>query len=109
MSAFHSDGARCNGLTRSTSFGAFYFVVKTPKLVIVAILSLVTAILIVGYELQVQVIGVEAAMSNGQPAYPTYELAPYRLATVAGGIAIALYVKPPMLCLMYCSLITLIF
>lgn len=27
--------------------------------------------------------------SNGQPAYPTYELAPYRLATVAAGLFVA--------------------
>ncbi|KAI7312325.1 hypothetical protein KC315_g12015 [Hortaea werneckii] len=68
---------------------AFYFVVKFPKLIIVAILSLVTAVLIIGYELQVDKIGVQASESNGQPAYPTYELAPYRLATVVGGLFVA--------------------
>lgn len=69
--------------------GAFYFVLKMPKLIVVAILSLVTAVLIIGYELQVQKIGVKASESNGQPAYPTYELAPYRLATVVGGLFVA--------------------
>lgn len=78
-------------------FLAYYFVLKFPKLAIVAILGLVTAILIIGYELQVKVIGVEVATSNGQPAYPTYELAPYRLATVVGGIFVALYVLQPRL------------
>ncbi|KAI6870077.1 hypothetical protein KC343_g7546 [Hortaea werneckii] len=68
---------------------SFYFVVKFPKLIIVAILSLVTAVLIIGYELQVDKIGVQASESNGQPAYPTYELAPYRLATVVGGLFVA--------------------
>lgn len=68
---------------------AFYFVLKFPKMVIVAILSLVTAVLVIGYELQVQKIGVVASESNGQPAYPTYELAPYRLACVTGGLFVA--------------------
>lgn len=54
-----------------------------------AILSVVSTILILGYELQVQVLGVTASESNGQPAYPTYLLAPYRLATVAGGLFVA--------------------
>lgn len=70
---------------------SFYFVVKTPKFIVVAILSMVTAVLIIGYELQVAVIGIEASTSNGQPAYPTYLLAPYRLATVAGGIFVAFF------------------
>jgi hypothetical protein len=39
--------------------------------------------------LQVRVIGTQAAESNGQPAYPTYILAPYRLATVVCGIVVA--------------------
>ncbi|KAK5126657.1 hypothetical protein LTR85_009591 [Meristemomyces frigidus] len=70
-------------------FCAFYFILKFPKLIVVAILSLVTAVLVIGYELQVQHIGVQASESNGQPAYPTYELAPYRLACVTGGLFVA--------------------
>lgn len=70
-------------------FLAFYFVIKFPKLIIIAILSLVTAVLIIGYELQTQKIGKKLSESNGQPAYPTYELAPYRLATVAAGLFVA--------------------
>lgn len=54
-----------------------------------ALLSVVSTVLIIGYELQVQVLGVAASESNGQPAYPTYLLAPYRLATVAGGLFVA--------------------
>lgn len=67
----------------------FYGLLKFPKFVIVAILSVVSTVLIVGYELQVQVLGVAVSESNGQPAYPTYLLAPYRLATVAGGLFVA--------------------
>jgi hypothetical protein len=67
----------------------FYVLVKFPKYAIVAILSIVTGILILGYELQVGELGVKLATSNGQPFYPIYELAPYRLATVAGGLLVA--------------------
>ena len=45
--------------------------------------------MIVGYELEVRVLGVKVAESNGQPAYPIYLLGPYRLATVVGGLAVA--------------------
>lgn len=67
----------------------FYALLKFPKFVVVALLSVVSTVLIIGYELQVQVLGVTVSESNGQPAYPTYELAPYRLATVAGGLFVA--------------------
>jgi hypothetical protein len=42
-----------------------------------------------GYELQVRVIGEKVATATGQAFYPIYELAPYRLLTVAGGVLIA--------------------
>ena len=71
-------------------FCCYYIIVKLPKFTIVGILSIVTSILIIGYELQVRVIGIKIAESNGQPAYPTYELAPYRLAIVTAGIFVAL-------------------
>ncbi|KAK6594715.1 hypothetical protein H4I96_10446 [Botrytis cinerea] len=53
------------------------------------IIAIVTQVLIVGYELQVRKIGIVASTSNGQPYYPIYELAPYRLACVAGGSFVA--------------------
>lgn len=71
------------------TFLGFYVVVKFPKFVIVAVLAIVTQTLIIGYELEVRVLGVQAATSNGQPAYPIYELAPYRLACVASGLGVA--------------------
>ncbi|RMZ71113.1 mfs transporter [Pyrenophora seminiperda CCB06] len=70
----------------------FYIVIKRIDLVIVGIISVVTATMIVGYELQVRKIGTQAATaSTGQPAYPIYELGPYRLATVVGGLAVAFF------------------
>ena len=39
--------------------------------------------------MQVRVLGLKIATSNGQPAYPVYILAPYRLATVTAGILVA--------------------
>lgn len=67
----------------------FYILIKFPKYAIVALLSMVTAIIILGYELQVGELGVKLATSNGQPYYPIYELAPYRLVTVVGGLFVA--------------------
>lgn len=67
----------------------FYIPLKRPDLIIVALISVVTATMIVGYELEVRKIGVQLATSNGQPAYAIYILGPYRLATVIGGLAVA--------------------
>jgi hypothetical protein len=44
---------------------------------------------IIGYELQVRVLGIPRATATGQPYYPVYELAPYRLLAVAAGSFIA--------------------
>ncbi|MCJ1310085.1 hypothetical protein MMC25_003746 [Agyrium rufum] len=62
-----------------------YFLLKIPRFTPVVIITMVTQVLILGYELEVRKIGVQLATSSGQPYYPIYELAPYRLATVAGG------------------------
>ena len=69
----------------------FYIPLKRMDLVIVGMISVVTATMIVGYELQVRKIGVQAATTTGQPAYPIYQLGPYRLATVVGGLAVAFF------------------
>lgn len=68
---------------------AFWVVVKKPKYVVVGIISAITTVLIIGYELQVQKIGVVLSTSNYQAYYPIYLLAPYRLACVAGGLFVA--------------------
>jgi hypothetical protein len=67
----------------------FYIPLKHINLVIIGVISVVTTTLIVGYELEVKKIGRQRAESNGQPYYPIYELGPYRLATVAGGLVVA--------------------
>ncbi|KAJ4372705.1 hypothetical protein N0V86_008069 [Didymella sp. IMI 355093] len=69
----------------------FYIPLKRMDLVIVGMISVVTATMIVGYELQVRKIGVAASTVTGQPAYPIYQLGPYRLATVVGGLAVAFF------------------
>lgn len=68
---------------------AFYIPIKMFRFRVIGIISIVTTAMIIGYELQVRKVGEKIATSNGQPYYPIYLLAPYRLATVSGGIAVA--------------------
>lgn len=66
-----------------------YFFIKYPRFLPIWLICIVTQVLIIGYELQVRKIGIALAASSGQPFYPIYELAPYRLACVAGGSFVA--------------------
>lgn len=68
---------------------AFYIPIKMFRFRAVGIISIITTSMIIGYELQVRRVGEAVATSNGQAFYPIYLLAPYRLAVVAGGIAVA--------------------
>jgi hypothetical protein len=70
-------------------FLEMYFFLKFPRFIAVWLVTIVTQVLIIGYELQVRKIGIAAASASGQPYYPIYELAPYRLACVAGGSFVA--------------------
>ncbi|OAP65161.1 hypothetical protein AYL99_01133 [Fonsecaea erecta] len=70
-------------------FLGFYTIFKYPQFSVGAILFNVTNLLIVGYELEVNKLGKETVTSNGQPYYPIYLLAPYRLATVLTGTFVA--------------------
>ncbi len=72
-------------------FCRFYFVIKFPLYLRAAIISIMSSVLLTGYELQVRQLGIARATVNGQPYYPMYELAPYRLATVAGGLTVAFF------------------
>ncbi|KAM7193793.1 Protein of unknown function (DUF2422) domain containing protein [Naviculisporaceae sp. PSN 640] len=71
------------------TFIDMYFFIKYPRFIPAIMIMIVTQILIVAYELQVMKIGKEASERAGQPFYPTYQLAPYRLACVAGGSLVA--------------------
>lgn len=66
-----------------------YIPLRKPQFTVLGMISMVTTTLIIGYELEVKKIGRAVAESNGQPAYPIYLLAPYRLACVIGGLGVA--------------------
>ncbi|TVY78574.1 Uncharacterized protein LSUE1_G003688 [Lachnellula suecica] len=70
-------------------FLEMYFFLKFPRFIPVWLVSIVTQVLIIGYELQVRKLGIEASTASGQPYYPVYLLGPYRLACVAGGSFVA--------------------
>ncbi|KAI1426104.1 hypothetical protein F5Y12DRAFT_713554 [Xylaria sp. FL1777] len=70
---------------------SIYFLLKFPQLTPGVVLCMITQVLIIGYELQVLKIGIEASEATGQPFYPIYELAPYRLAIVAAGCLVAFF------------------
>ncbi|KAK4989139.1 hypothetical protein LTR50_003475 [Elasticomyces elasticus] len=67
----------------------FYIVLKHPRYVMGGMIYSVTTTLIIGYQLQVDKVGIAVSTSNGQLYYPVYQLAPYRLATVCGGLLVA--------------------
>lgn len=64
---------------------------KRIDLIIPGLISMVTCVLIIGYELQVRKLGVALATASGQPFYKIIVLGPYRLACVVGGIAVAFF------------------
>jgi len=67
------------------------FLVRNPQYAVIAMVSSITVVLIIGYELQVDVIGIKLAVSNGQEYYPVYLLGPYRLAAVTIGLAVGFF------------------
>ncbi|KAF2438366.1 hypothetical protein P171DRAFT_423526 [Karstenula rhodostoma CBS 690.94] len=64
---------------------------KRIDLIIPGLISMVTCVMIIGYELQVRKLGEAVATSNGQPFYKIIVLGPYRLACVVAGIAVAFF------------------
>lgn len=80
------------GIVVFTGLAMFIYhcpLLKNPADPVFPIIGMVTVNLIVGYELQVQKIGISQSISNGQSYHPLYELAPFRLATVAAGVGVA--------------------
>ncbi|CAI6080444.1 unnamed protein product [Clonostachys chloroleuca] len=74
----------------SFTFVEYYFF-KFPRIIPAVMMTIITQIIIIAYELQVRRLGQHVATESGQPYYPTYLLAPYRFAVVAGGIAVAFF------------------
>jgi Fusaric acid resistance protein-like/Aromatic acid exporter family member 2 len=74
-----------------TMFLYHYLLVTRPENPVLPMIGMVTVVLIVGYALQVRKVGLAISESNGQQYHPLYELAPYRLAAVGGGVAIAFF------------------
>ncbi|KAL2271967.1 hypothetical protein VTJ83DRAFT_1338 [Remersonia thermophila] len=72
-------------------FLCYYFFVKYPRFFPAILTCLITQVLIIGYELEALVIGVDVVQQTGQSFYPTYLLAQYRLACVAGGSFVAFF------------------
>lgn len=68
-----------------------WVVLKRIDLIIPGLISMVTCVMIIGYELQVRKLGEAVATSNGQPYYKIIVLGPYRLASVVAGIAVAFF------------------
>lgn len=80
------------GIVVFTGIAMFFYhypLIKNPADPVLPMIGMVTVNLIVGYELQVQKIGISQSVSNGQSYHPLYELAPFRLATVVAGVGVA--------------------
>ncbi|KAB5536348.1 hypothetical protein GE09DRAFT_1139544 [Coniochaeta sp. 2T2.1] len=71
-------------------FAEYYFI-KFPRFITAVVYTIITQIIIIGYELQVRRLGEAVANQTGQPYYPIYLLAPYRLAMVAAGSVVAFF------------------
>lgn len=74
-----------------TMFFYHYPMIRWQDAPVVPMIGMVTVVLIIGYELQVRKIGIPLSVSNGQVYHPIYELAPYRLAAVLGGVGVAFF------------------
>ncbi|KAF2717130.1 hypothetical protein K431DRAFT_298064 [Polychaeton citri CBS 116435] len=68
---------------------SYYVVIRVHKWVVIGILMVLTPVLSVGYELDLQKIGPKLQMTNGQTIYPIYIVAPIRALCVIGGLFVA--------------------
>jgi len=48
----------------------FYFLIKFPRFTPAVVITIITQVLIIAYELQVRQIGIAASEATGQPYYP---------------------------------------
>ncbi|KAJ5620029.1 hypothetical protein N7510_004013 [Penicillium lagena] len=62
---------------------------KLPNDAVLPTIIMATVSLIVGYELQIKKVGIAVSETNLQQYHPLFELSPYRLATVVGGVGVA--------------------
>ncbi|KAI7972283.1 hypothetical protein EIK77_003354 [Talaromyces pinophilus] len=69
--------------------GMWWIPLKRAVLQQAGIVSLLTIIIIIASEMEVAKLGEHAVEAGGQPYYPTYLLAVYRLAVVLGGVVVA--------------------
>ncbi|KIV89174.1 hypothetical protein, variant [Exophiala mesophila] len=76
-----------------TCFLYHYLLVTRPDDPVIPMIGTITLILILAYELQVKKVGIAISTRNGQVFHPVYELAPYRLAAVLGGVGIACFLS----------------
>jgi hypothetical protein len=67
----------------------YWIVLKRPQFAVAGIITIVTATLIVAYQLEQRKIGIKAIESSGQTYLPILTFAPVRLATVLAGLACA--------------------
>ncbi|KAJ9633491.1 hypothetical protein H2204_006874 [Knufia peltigerae] len=69
--------------------GSFYWFTLNPKHALLALVSAVTPIIGVGYELNVHKLGEDYLRMFSTPAFPLYQIAAYRLANVVAGLLAA--------------------
>ena len=72
-----------------TMFLYHYLMITKQNDPVIPMIGMITVMLIVAYELQVKQVGIQISEANGQLFHPVYELAPYRLACVLGGVGVA--------------------
>jgi hypothetical protein len=72
-----------------TMFLYHYLLLTRPNNPVIPMIGMVTVVLIIGYALQVKQVGLAISESNSQVYHPLYELAPYRLLAVGGGVLVA--------------------
>ncbi|KAH8152686.1 uncharacterized protein LAJ45_03527 [Morchella importuna] len=69
----------------------FYFIIKIPQTIQSVFTAMITQIMIIGYELQVRVVGIPASEASGQPVLGINDLGWYRLLVTLAGIGVAFF------------------